>query len=600
MKTKFTTRPMLLLVSLILFAFGCKKGDDDPGKIGVCPEVLSTTPANLATDVVLNSKVIVRFNEAMNPASFNSTSYIVKQGANVIAGTISYADTSAMFSPAADLLPLTVYTVTMKAGVKDPSQNTMIDDYTWSFTTGKLIDVIAPTVVTTDPANAAVDVAVAKVIAVNFSEEMDVASLQTNILVTNTTAGGTAVNGVISYSGTTAYFTPTVALTNNNQYTVTITTGAKDLPGNALAANFSSSFTTIAIPDLPPTVTLTNPSNLATLVEPNAVISATFNEDVNGSTVTLSSFTLTAGGVPVTGTVATTGSISTFTPANNLLFNTQYTATLTTAIKDLGGNNLISAHSWTFTTKPPIVVAPPVGTLINFGVFGGTAGITNQGINTIINGGGIATTAESTLITGFHDGLTQAIYTETTLNIGNVTGGIYTAPPMPGDATSFAKATQGLADANDAYISISPAARPGGIDPGAGELGGLTLTSGVYKSAGGSFNITNGDLTLDAKGDANAVFIFQAPTSLTVGIAGPAGAMSVLLINGAQAKNVFWWVGSAATINGAGGGVMSGTIISSAGVTLSTAGNTVQTVLNGKAISLVGSVTMVNTTINVQ
>jgi hypothetical protein len=73
----------------------------------------------------------------------------------------------------------------------------------------------------------------------------------------------------------------------------------------------------------------------------------------------------------------------------------------------------------------------------------------------------------------------------------------------------------------------------------------------------------------------------------------------VVLKNGALAKNVYWYVGSSAVINGAGGGIMTGTIISSAGITFSTAGNAVQTVLNGRAISLVASVTMVNTTVNV-
>ena len=156
-----------------------------------------------------------------------------------------------------------------------------------------------------------------------------------------------------------------------------------------------------------------------------------------------------------------------------------------------------------------------------------------------------------------------------------------------------------MIDANSAYISISPAARPGGTVPGAGELGGLTLAPGVYKSASGTFKITNGNLTLDAKGDPNAVWIFQTAAGLTVGIAGPAGARNVMLINGASPDNVFWYVGSAAVINGAGGGVMVGTIIASAGVTFSTAGNAVQTVLNGRALSLHASVTMVNTTINV-
>jgi hypothetical protein len=73
----------------------------------------------------------------------------------------------------------------------------------------------------------------------------------------------------------------------------------------------------------------------------------------------------------------------------------------------------------------------------------------------------------------------------------------------------------------------------------------------------------------------------------------------VILINGAQAKNVFWQVGSAATINGASGGTMVGTIIAEQGVTFSTASYTTLTVLDGRAVSLTASVTMVDTVINV-
>lgn len=260
--------------------------------------------------------------------------------------------------------------------------------------------------------------------------------------------------------------------------------------------------------------------------------------------------------------------------------------------------------SKTITANFTLIPTPPTSTSILgsaalFGAFGGNAGITNMGINTVINDGNIGTTAASTLITGFHDGQTAAIYTETPLNIGLVNGRIYTAPPAPGSATSMAIAALGLADATIAYNSISPAAKPGGSDPNAGELGGLTLAPGIYKSAGATFKITTGNLTLDAKGDPNAQWIFQTAAGLTVGIAGPAGARSVNLIGGGQAKNVYWYVGSSAIINAAGGGVMTGTIISTAGVSFSTAGNTVQTVLNGRALSLVASVTMVNTTINV-
>jgi hypothetical protein len=87
--------------------------------------------------------------------------------------------------------------------------------------------------------------------------------------------------------------------------------------------------------------------------------------------------------------------------------------------------------------------------------------------------------------------------------------------------------------------------------------------------------------------------------SLTVGGPGVAAPQSIILTGGAQAKNVFWQVGSFATINAAGGGTMVGTILSQSGASFSTVGNVNPVTLNGRAISLGASVTMVNTVINV-
>jgi len=219
----------------------------------------------------------------------------------------------------------------------------------------------------------------------------------------------------------------------------------------------------------------------------------------------------------------------------------------------------------------------------------------------VINGD-IGTTGASTLVTGFRDSVGD-VYTTTPLNNGLVNGRVYTAPPTPGgagvggNASTFAIATQALADATTAFNNLSPASRPGGTDPGAGQLGGLTLAPGVYQAAGGSFQITGTDLTLDGQGDTNAMWIFQTASTLTVG--GPGAPRNVTLINGAQARNVFWRVGSSATINAAGGGTMVGTIISSAATTFSTAGNVALVTLNGRALALNASTTMVNTVVNV-
>jgi hypothetical protein len=233
---------------------------------------------------------------------------------------------------------------------------------------------------------------------------------------------------------------------------------------------------------------------------------------------------------------------------------------------------------------------PNLGSAASFAVFGGGAGITNQGTQTAITGD-MGTTGASTMITGFHSAVFS--YAETPLNIGAVSGNVYTNAPQ-GSSADFAYATTVAADALTAFNYL--AAQPNGTDPGAGQLGGLTLLPGVYKSASGAFLITGSDLTLDAQGNADAVWIFQMASSLTVGT--PIASRSVILVNGAKASNVYWQVGSAATINGAGGGSMVGTIIASAGMTFSTAGNASVALLSGRALSLFAAVTMVNTVIN--
>ncbi|MBY0482675.1 MAG: Ig-like domain-containing protein [Chitinophagaceae bacterium] len=568
----------------------------------ISPTIVSTDPARFDISVPLNKTIAALFSEAMDQSTITTGTFTLANatlGGIIIPGTVNYTGVTAVFVPLNSLSPNTTYTASISTGAKDLAGNSIVSNYYWSFTTGAIIDVTAPTVISTDPANNATGVALNKIIAATFSETMNPASISiTSFLLKN---GTTPITGIVNYVGVIGTFTPTSLLTASTLYTATITTIAKDLAGNSLVSDYVWTFTTGAALDIiPPTVILTDPLNNAIGVPVDKKITATFSEAMNPATISTVSYTLYNGANGVAGNVTYLNNVATFSPSVILLSNTVYTATITTAAKDLAGNALVSNYVWTFTTALPIIPPVVLGSAANFGAFGGSAGITNQGLNTVINNGGIGTTGASTLITGFHDGLTAAVYTETPLNVGNSTGGIYTAPPAPGTATSFTIAQNGLNDATTAFNSISPASKPGGTDPGAGELGGLTLAPGIYKSASGTFKITNGNLTLDAMGDPNAYWIFQTASGLTVGIAGPSGAKSVLMINGGLPKNVYWYVGSAATINGAGGGVMVGTILASAGVTFSTAGNAVQTVLNGRAISLNASVTMVNTTINVQ
>jgi ice-binding like protein len=116
------------------------------------------------------------------------------------------------------------------------------------------------------------------------------------------------------------------------------------------------------------------------------------------------------------------------------------------------------------------------------------------------------------------------------------------------------------------------------------ELGGTTLTHGVYSSAAGTFGLT-GALTLDAQGDASAVFIFQMASTLTT-----ATASSVVLIGGAQSCNVFWQVGSSATLGGST--AFRGNILALTSITLVTSAT-----VDGRVLARNGAVTLDTNTI---
>jgi hypothetical protein len=594
------------------------------------PTVISTVPVNGAAGVPINQALSATFSIAMNPATIDGATFtLTGPGATAVTGVVTYvpAGSVATFTPAANLAPSTVYTATITTGAEDLADVGLAANYVWTFTTAASVIVVPPTVISTVPVNGATAVPLNQIVSATFSVPMNPATIN-GTTFTLTGPGATAVPGLVAYAavGNTLTFTPTGNLAANTLFTATITTGAQNLAGTGLAANYVWTFTTgAAVVVIAPEIVSTVPANAATNVPLNQAVSATFSEAMNPLTITTGTFQLSGpGGTAVAGTVSydAINFIATFTPTLPLTASSSYTATVTNGVTNLAGTPLGTtgaANPWMFTTSavivpPPIVLGP---TISLFGGYGGTAGMTNQGILTVVNGY-IGTTAVSTLITGFHDtsvvvaGVNECTYTETPLNIGQVNGLIETAPPPPtvgcpneGTAATYAIAAEAGTEALTAYNTL--AAIPNGLDvsvcPGcgggnAGELGNRTLAAGIYKSAPGSYAISQGPLTLDAKGDPTATWVFQMATTLTVGT--PSGPQSVLLVNGATAANVYWQVGTAATINGiVGGGTMQGTIVSQAGVSISTAGVNAVTTLNGRALVLTGPVTMVNTVINV-
>ena len=489
------------------------------------PTVISTVPANGATAVPTTQALSATFSVAMNPATIDGTTFTVAgPGGASVAGAVTFvaAGSIATFTPTANLSAGTLYTATITTGAMDLEDTALAQSYVWTFTTAAVV-VSPPTVVATIPLNEAIDVPLNQAVSATFSAAMNAATINSNTFKL-TGPGATVVPGLVAYAliGDTLTFTPTADLAGSTVYTATITTGAQNLAGTALANNYVWTFTTgAAVAVTPPELVSTVPANLATNVALNQTVSATFSKAMDPLTITSGTFKLTGpGGVAVLATVSydAINFIATLTPTAPLVADTTYTATVTNGATDSAGNPLGTTgapNPWNFTTGAAVVVPPVVlgPTISLFGGFSGSAGMTNQGIETIINGD-IGTTGVSTLMTGFHDtsvmvgGVAECTYTETPLNIGQVNGAIDTAPPPPtvgcpneGTAVTFAAATQAALEALAAYNTL--AAIPNGLDVslcpgcgggGAGELGNRTLAAGTYKSAAGSYAISMGDL----------------------------------------------------------------------------------------------------------
>lgn len=324
------------------------------------PNVVSTNPADGASGVSTTTTITATFDLAMDSSSITQTGRVTVNtwpANNPISGVVSYDSTSqtVTFTPSVALSSNQTYVVSLNKNIQSTNNkkingNTWWGNYVWSFTTAAG-DTTSPTVISTDPANNAQSIGVSAVITATFSEPMNAATIVSPAAIFTVNNG--AVAGTVTYDATTrtATFTPSANLSPNTTYSVKITTAAKDLAGNSMAADKTWSFKTVAGDTTPPTVSSTSPVNNATGVLTTAIITAKFSEAIDPATITSTTFGVSAGGVPVTGTVDYNAATftATFTPTV-LSYATTYTATITTGVKDLAGNAMAANKVWTFTT----------------------------------------------------------------------------------------------------------------------------------------------------------------------------------------------------------------------------------------------------------
>lgn len=499
-----------LFIAAIVFA-GCKKDDFEGEIVGVCP-VVTTDPADKAVDVVINKVITATFNTNMDPETINSSSFIIKQGTEVIEGTVAPTADAAVytFTPKVALLPFTTYTGTITKAARDVLHTAMVEDYVWTFTTIPLI------------------------------------SLSAAPIAGGTTAGA----GFIAQDSVAA-----ITATPNTGYTFTSWTENGTVVSTSPSLTFAMDGNRALVANFTPVVI----GRFAVVLSSNPAI--------GGST--LGSGSYETGSVVTIAAVAnfgysfvnwtgdergTTNSLSFTIGSNkNIVANFKLDPTNTTPIPP------ITPNPPTTPNPPPIGTAPKGPVNVNLGSAGDftiltKAGISTTGITSVAGDIGVSPAA-ATSITGF--GLIMDTNNQSS-HAPAVTGKVYAADYA---APTPAKMTTAVKDMETAFTTANGLTTPAPIvGLYAGNISGRVLAPGLYKWASGVL-ITNAGVTL--AGGPNDTWVFQISQDLTVN-----SSAIVTLIGGAQAKNITWVVSGQATLGTNAN--FSGTILSKTLISLNT------------------------------
>lgn len=212
------------------------------------PTVVSTAPADGATDVWINTSVVVAFSEDMDVLTIGTATFRLEddQG-NPVFASVYYDEQyqRATLYPSAALAYGKTYIATVTTGAKDAAGNGLAADYSFSFQTSANPDTTAPTVESVSPAAGSVCAPTYTKVTATFSEYIDPATLGTGTF-SLTGPGGSTVAGAVDYYNRIATFTPATALGVSSTYTAGLATGITDLAGNPLVAPYQWSFTTAA------------------------------------------------------------------------------------------------------------------------------------------------------------------------------------------------------------------------------------------------------------------------------------------------------------------------------------------------------------------
>ncbi len=698
------------VIASVIFIAGCKK-DDYQAKVGVCPLVVSTVPIDKAVDVPLNQVISATFNEEMDPATINQASFIIQEGATLVAGTVAFSGITATFTPSSPLLPNVLYSGTIKKLAKDLLGQSLQEDYKWSFTTipqvylssnpiaggttsgaGTFAKGSSVTVITT-PAMGYVFTNWTKVGAVvstnsTYQFALDgntplVANFSTQFAIVASAvpaAGGVTTGAGLYAAGASATLTATpntgYSFLNWTENGTIVSTNASYpfmiVSSRTLEANFAlivANTFTLNVTALNGTV-LKNPSLTAYNSGDAVVLTATpavgytftgWTGDATGTisplTVTMNSnknitanFTAIAGtftlnvtalngtvlknpsltaynsgdAVVLTATPAVgytftgwsgdaTGTISPLTVTMNANKNitanfTAIAGTYSLNVNAINGTVLKNPNLVSYESGASVQLTATPNTGFKFSSWSGDATGSVSPLTVIMN-------SDKNITANFTEDiiipngplaidlgcaapfavLAGSTITSTGPSIINGNVGLSAGTALIGFPPGTINGTQEITTpiAAAAKLCLTSAYNDGqGRSLNSislpGQLGGLTLAPGLYtnsSTSGISGTGANGILTLDAQGNSNAVWIFQMGSTLTTD-----PATSIVLAGGAQAANIFWIVGTSATLGTTS--VFYGNILADQSITLETGA-----VLNGRALTRIAAVTLDASTI---
>ncbi|WP_321308156.1 Ig-like domain-containing protein [Marinifilum fragile] len=209
-------------------------------------------------------------------------------------------------------------------------------------------------VVSTNISDGATGVDVFSEITIQFSEELDVSSVNENSFLVK--KGQYPVYGKISSAGNKAVFKPSQPLDGEQAYECTITIDVQGINGEVMANDYHWGFTSGEEPDMvAPQIKKSIPVDMEVSVFTNIEILVYFDEEVDPETINNNSFIVKTGETVVGGSITYEAKVAKFIPDVEWMYETVYTCMLTSDVKDLAGNALASNFEWQFTTIPEVL-----------------------------------------------------------------------------------------------------------------------------------------------------------------------------------------------------------------------------------------------------